>query len=157
MAKQSLKNYLRLDKIPRTEHSESVVHEAEALLAGHWVTLGTVIDATDRELVSAELATTADTMDALVAPVYLDRGYADFDLQYESTPAGEPVRAFIVQKGDIISFNIEQAENIKVGDEVGIGDGGFGLKVATGAEVIGKCIQIDYQPNVGELVVIRIA
>ena len=39
MAKQSVKNYLRLDKISRTAHSESAVHGTEVLLAGQFVDL----------------------------------------------------------------------------------------------------------------------
>lgn len=157
MAKQSVKNYLRLDKIPRTEHSESAVHETEALLAGHWVELGAVIDDRNREMVEAIIAQAGGKADALIAPVYLDKGFTDFDILYESVPAGIPARAQIVQKGDIISFNVEQAEGVAEGDLVEIGANGFGVRKNDTGEVIGKCIQIDYEPEVGDLVVIRIA
>lgn len=157
MAKQSVKNYLRLDKIPATEHNESVVHETEALLAGHWVNLGVVLDPRDREVVGAEIATEGGTYDALVAPTYRDKGYADFDILFESVPAGEPARALVLQKGDVVSFNAEQAAGVAQGDDVEIGADGFGIQKAETGEVIGKCIQIEYEPEVGDLVVIRIA
>lgn len=158
MAKQSVKNYLRLDKIPRTEHSESAVHGDDTLLAGQFINLGVVLDTADRELVEAIKSEAGGDFDALIAPVYIDKGYSDFDIQYESVPAGVPARALILQKGDIISINEELAEGVTKGDDVAIGEGGLGFAVAAeGDTVVGKCIDIEFEPNVGDLAVIRIA
>lgn len=157
MAKQDVKNYLRLDKIPRTGHSESAVHEDKPLLAGHWVTLGDVINPRNREEVAATIATAAGEFDALIAPVYLDKGFTNFDILYESIPAGEPTRALILQKGDIVSFIADAAPGVEAGMEVEVGEDGFGVKEATGSNIVGRCIQVDYEPNVGTLAVIRIA
>lgn len=158
MAKQSVKNYLRLDKIPRTEHSESAVHGEDTLLAGQFINLGVVLDTADRELVEAIKAEAGGDFDALIAPVYIDKGYSDFDIQYESVPAGTPARALVLQKGDIISINVELAEGVKKGDDVAIGADGLGFAAVAGEEVpVGKCIDIEFEPNVGDLAVIRIA
>lgn len=157
MAKQSVKNYLRLDKISRTAHSESAVHGTDALLAGQFVELGAVLDVADRELVEATKATAGAGFDALIAPVYIDKGFSDFDIQYESVPAGEPGRAIILENGSIISINAELAEGVAKGDDVAIGEGGLGFAPVTGEEVVvGKCIDIEFEPNVGDLTVIRI-
>ena len=157
MAKQSVKNYLRLDKISRTAHSESAVHGTEALLAGQFVELGAVLDVADRELVEATKAKAGGNFDALIAPVYIDKGFSDFDIQYESVLAGEPGRAIILENGSIISINSELAKGIAKGDNVAIGKDGLGFALAKGENVVvGKCIDIEFEPNVGDLTVIRI-
>src|SRR5699024_2336730 len=158
MAKQSVKNYLRLDKISRTAHSESAVHGTEVLLAGQFVDLGAVLeDTADRELVEATKATAGAGFDAIIAPVYIDKGFSDFDIQFESVPAGEPGRAIILENGSIISINAELAPGISKGDDVAVGTDGLGFAAITGEEVVvGKCIDIEYEPNVGNLTVIRI-
>lgn len=158
MAKQSVKNYLRLDKISRTAHSESAVHGTEALLAGQFVDLGAVLDTADRELVEATKATAGAGFDAIIAPVYIDKGLTDFDIQFESVPAGEPGRAIILENGSIISINAELAPGISKGDDVAVGTDGLGFAAITASEVVvGKCIDIEYEPNVGDLAVIRIS
>lgn len=158
MAKQSVKNYLRLDKISRTAHSESAVHGTEALLAGQFVDLGAVLDTADRELVEATKATAGAGFDAIIAPVYIDKGFSDFDIQFESVPAGEPGRAIILENGSIISVNAELAPGISKGDDVAVGTDGLGFAAITDAEVVvGKCIDIEYEPNIGNLAVIRIS
>lgn len=158
MAKQSVKNYLRLDKISRTAHSESAVHGTEALLAGQFVDLGAVLDTADRELVEAKKAKAGGGFDALIAPVYIDKGFSDFDIQFESVPAGEPGRAIILENGSIISINAELAKGIAKGNDVAIGEGGLGFApVKAGEVVVGKCIDIEFEPNVGDLAVIRIS
>lgn len=158
MAKQSVKNYLRLDKISRTAHSESAVHGTEALLAGQFVDLGAVLDTADRELVEATKATAGAGFDAIIAPVYIDKGFSDFDIQFESVPAGEPGRAIILENGSIISVNAELAPGISKGDDVAVGTDGLGFAAITASEVVvGKCIDIEYEPNIGNLAVIRIS
>lgn len=157
MAKQSKKNFLRLDKHLQNGHLESVVLANGALLAGQFGNLGVVLDSSQGEEVEFTKATAGEGFDVLVAPVYLDRGYTDYEEIYESVPAGKPARAIHIVKGDIISFNSELAPEIKKGDDVEVGADGLGLQKAADGTVVGKCIDINYDSVVGDLAVIRFA
>lgn len=150
------KNYLRLDKISNSAHIESVVLADAELLAGQFVNLGKVVNTEQGEAVVATKATTKAKADAIVAPVYIDKGYADYDRLADSVKAGKVTRAIIFQKGDVVSINKENAMGIAENDNVTVGADGFGFaKAATGDVVVGKAIAIETERNVGELVVIR--
>ena len=153
------KNYLRLDKIPATGHIESVVSDSEELVAGQFVELGAVLNVAEGEEVSYTKATEGGAFDALVAPVYLDSELDPMgDLLDETVAIGKPARAFILQKGDMVSFNAENATGVVAGDDVKVGANGLGVaKAAEGDTVIGKCIAVEFEPAVGDLAVIRFA
>lgn len=156
------KNYLRLDKIGKTSHYETVVNETTVLLAGHLVNLGNVRDASEGEAVDCTLATTKKGADAIIAPVYIDKGYPLYDITLDSVPKGKPTRAIHFIKGDIISINSESAPGIAKGDLVTTGASGLGFAKAdtTAAStdvVIGKCISVESLTNIGDLTVIRFA
>lgn len=153
------KNYLRLDKIPATGHIESVVSDSEELVAGQFVELGAVLNVAEGEEVSFTKATEGGAFDALVAPVFLDGELDPMGEVLEKTIAiGKPARAFILQKGDMVSFNAENAAEVKAGDNVKVGANGLGVaKAAEGDTVIGKCIAVEFEPGVGDLAVIRFA
>lgn len=153
------KNYLRLDKIPATAHIESVVSDSEELVAGQFVDLGAVLNVAEGEEVNYTKATAGGTFDALVAPVFLDSDADAFgDLLEKTVGIGKPARAFILQKGDMVSFNAENATGVQAGDNVKVGTGGLGVAKASDADtVIGKCIAVEFEPGVGDLAVIRFA
>jgi hypothetical protein len=153
------KNYLRLDKIPATGHIESVVSDSEELVAGQFVELGAVLNVAEGEEVSYTKATEGGAFDALVAPVFLDNELDPVGEVLEKTIAiGKPARAFILQKGDMVSFNAENAADVEAGDDVKVGANGLGVaKAAESDTVIGKCIAVEFEPGVGDLAVIRFA
>ena len=153
------KNYLRLDKIPATAHIESVVSDSEELVAGQFVDLGAVLNVAEGEEVNYTKAIAGKTFDALVAPVFLDSDADAFgDLLEKTVGIGKPARAFILQKGDVVSFNAENATGVEAGDDVKVGTNGLGVaKAAEGDTVIGKCIAVEFEPGVGDLAVIRFA
>jgi len=153
------KNYLRLDKIPATGHIESVVSDSEELVAGQFVELGAVLNVAEGEEVSYTKATEGGTFDALVAPVFLDTDADAFgDILDDTVKIGKPARAFILQKGDVVSFNAENAAGVVAGNDVKVGANGLGVAPAiTGDTVIGKCIAVEFEPGVGDLAVIRFA
>lgn len=153
------KNYLRLDKIPATGHIESVVSDSEELVAGQFVELGAVLNVAEGEEVSYTKATEGGAFDALVAPVYLDSDANAFEDMLEKTVGiGKPARAFILQKGDMVSFNAENAAGVEAGDDVKVGANGLGVaKADEGDTAIGKCIAVEFEPGVGDLAVIRFA
>lgn len=153
------KNYLRLDKIPATAHIESVVSDSEKLVAGQFVDLGAVLNVAEGEEVNYTKAIAGKTFDALVAPVFLDSDADAFgDLLEKTVGIGKPARAFILQKGDMVSFNAENAAGVAAGDNVKVGANGLGVaKAAEGDTVIGKCIAVEFEPGVGDLAVIRFA
>ena len=153
------KNYLRLDKIPATGHIESVVSDSEKLVAGQFVELGKVLNVAEGEEVSYTKATEGGTFDALVAPVYLDTELDPMgDVLEKAVEIGKPARAFILQKGDIVSFNAENAAGVVAGDNVKVAANGLGVvKGEEPATIIGKCIAVEFEPGVGDLAVIRFA
>lgn len=153
------KNYLRLDKIPATAHIESVVSDSEELVAGQFVDLGAVLNVAEGEEVNYTKAIAGKTFDALVAPVFLDSDADAFgDLLEKTVGIGKPARAFILQKGDVVSFNAENAAGVVAGDDVKVGTNGLGVAKAELEEtVIGKCIAVEFEPGVGDLAVIRFA
>lgn len=157
----AVKNFIRYDKIPATAHAESVVSSEEALIGGQFVNLGTVLTSSQGEEVDYTKAEQGGTFDAIVAPVYLENELNQLaEITEQDTPVGKPVRAFIIQKGDMISINEELAEGVVKGDEVQIGEDGLGfapVDAVSGGTVIGKVIDTEFYPNVGNLVVIRFA
>lgn len=158
MAKQSTKNFVRLDKVPVTAHYESIVSDTDAVLAGQFVKLLDVVEGSQGEEVKFEKAEAAGEFDAIAVPVYVDRGFTDFNILYESIEAGRPARALHLQKGDIISINAELAPGVAKGDNVEVGANGLGFQKATGENIVGRCIDdSNFLQEVGKLVVIRIA
>lgn len=150
------KNYVRIDKFSSTGHIESVLTKTAPLVAGQFVDLGKVVE-TGGEAVDYTAAQEGKGFDALIAPVFVDKGYPDFDITKESVPVGKAARALILQKGSIISFNAENVTgNPNAGDNVAIGTGGKGLRKASGSDVVvGKLIAKEFMRNVGELYVVR--
>lgn len=147
------KNYLRIDKFPATGHIESVISKDTELVAGQFVDAGVVQVASEGEVIDVTLTKAGGELDLLVAPVF----EGEDDKLTAVTPVGKPVRAYHIQKGDIVSFNRENAKDVKIGDKVAIGANGLGVKAAApdGADAIGEVISIDYMNVVGELVVVR--
>ena len=152
------KNFIRLDKLSKNAHYESIVSPTEELINGHFVNLGTVIKTTEGEAVTFELAEEGKSFDAIVVPVYLDKGHSDYKITEDSVKPGKVARAILPEKGAMFSINVELAPLVAKGDEVAVGVDGLGFKKAVDGEVvIGKCIDINYYPFVGDLAVIRFA
>lgn len=151
----AVKNYIRLDKIGSDARLASVAMEAE-LLAGQFVNLGAVLEDAEGEVVEATKAEAGKKADALVCPVYLDKGYPDFDITTQSIAAGKAARALHPEAGQIVSFNAENAAGLKAGDKVTVGANGLGVKKAGESdEAIGTVISLEYLSNIGDLVVVR--
>ena len=149
------KNYVRLDKLSPAAYLESVVFENDAILAGQFVELGTLVEG-DYELTHATKAAPGSAGKVIVAPVTIDHGYHDYDPTDQSVKAGKAARAIHIEKGLQLSINAEAAPGVKVGDDVTVGADGLGFKKAgVNDEKIGKVIAIDALRNVGDLVVVR--
>lgn len=149
------KNYVRLDKLSSSAYLESVVFESDTILAGQFIELGTLVEG-DHELTHATKAVAGSAGKVIVAPVTIDYGYHDYDPTDQSVKAGKAARAIHIEKGLVLSINKEAAPDVKVGDEVTVGEGGLGFKKAGLSDTkIGKAIAIDTLRNVGDLVVIR--
>lgn len=152
------KNFIRLDKVSKTAHYESVVTPDTELINGHLVNLGTVLKSAEGEAVDFEFATEGQGFDAIVVPEYIDKGYTDYKITEDSVKAGKPARALIPEKGAWISINVELAPGVAKGDLVTTGENGLGFKKAeTDDVVVGKCTDIEHYPFVGNLAVIRFA
>ncbi|WP_461199361.1 hypothetical protein [Enterococcus sp. N249-2] len=150
------KNYIRLDRVSKTAHYESVASDTIELLAGQFVKLGTVLDSSEGELVGVEKATAAGEFDAIVVPVYLDKGYPDYDITTDSVKTGKAARALHPTAGTILSINAENAPGLKKGDKVVVGEDGLGFKKAEDGETaVATVISLEYLTNIGDLVVVR--
>lgn len=149
------KNYIRLDRVSKTAHYESVASEEE-LLAGQFVKLGAVLDDAEGELLKVEKSAEGGEFDAIVVPVYLDKGYPDYDITEDSVKAGKAARALHPTAGTIISINAENATGLAKGDKVVVGKDGLGFKKAGEEETaIATVISLEYLSNIGNLVVVR--
>lgn len=156
------KNYVRLDKVAGTAHYESVVSADAPIVAGQFITLGTVLDESEGETVDFKKAEEGKAFDAVTCPVYLDKGYPAFNLVEQEVPAGKPARALHPGKGTIISVLKEMAPGVVKGDKVAVGVDGFGFKKAAagtgdtaGDVVAGTVIAEEYLGNIGDVVVVR--
>lgn len=150
------KNFLRLDKVKQLGHYESAVLADGELLSGQFVTLGKVLKTAEGEEVEVTKATSTENADAIIANVYTDNGFADWNIINDSVPAGRPARAYIFEKGDMISINEELASGLSVDDFVKPGADGLGFEAGVGREdSVGQVIDTNYLDGVGQLVVIR--
>lgn len=150
------KNFIRLDKVSREAHYETVVSADTDLINGHLVNLGTVLRTSEGEAVNFEFAEEGKGFDAIVAPVYIDRGYPGYDITKDFVAKGRPARALIPEKGAMISINQELAVGVTKGDNVTTAANGKGFKKAELEDVVvGKAIDINHYPFVGDVVVIR--
>lgn len=150
-----MSHFIRLDKIKATAHIETVVH-TEELKNGQFVELGVSHEDLGGEAVAIEKTEVGKAPEAIVTTVHLDYGNTDYNPLELVTKAGKAGRAHIIEKGNMISFLKEMAVGVAVGNDVTVGTGGFGIKVAEdGEEVIGKVIREDYMANVGDLLVVR--
>lgn len=131
-------SYVFLDKIPATEHIESVVAN-EDLAMGQWLKLGVLGEDGESRAVTA--AATADDAEVFLADAPVSYGDPHFDLSTYKVKKGETGRAFHLGKGDVISVTADLVAGAKVGDELTIGDNGLGFKKADSkgiAMLIGK-------------------
>lgn len=157
MKNMAEKNFLRIDKVKQFGHIETLLAEDE-LLNGHFAVLGSVVNTEEGEEVEYTLADEGGEFDVLVAPVYVLQGRTDDDILTDSVPAGKPARGLVIEKGDVVSINAELAPGVAKGDEVAVGAGGLGFKVADVDDVvIGMAIDLNWLDNVGDLAVIRFA
>ncbi|MBO1087253.1 hypothetical protein [Enterococcus mundtii] len=149
------KNYVRLDKIGGQDHYESIVAEAP-IVNGQFVDLGANDLDYGIEVAKATKSVEGAKPDALTCTVFVDYGYLDYDETEQELKAGKIGRALHIKKGQIVSFNQENAASLKEGDPVTVGKDGKGVKKATQSDVvIGKVIRLDYLNYVGDLVVVR--
>lgn len=131
-------SYVFLDKIPATEHIESVVAN-EDLANGQWLKLGVLGD--DGESRAVTKAAAPEDAEVFLADAPLSYGDPHFDLATYKVKKGTTGRAFHLGKGDVISVTADLVTGATVGDELTIGDNGLGFKKATGkgiAMLIGK-------------------
>ena len=131
-------SYVFLDKIPATEHIESVVAN-EDLAMGQWLKLGVLGEDGESRAVTA--ATTADDAEVFLADAPLSYGDPHFNLADYKVEKGHTARAYHLEKGDVISVTPDLVNGAQVGDALTIGDSGLGFKKASDAGmalVIGK-------------------
>lgn len=122
-------SYVFLDKIPATEHIESVTANKE-LGNGTWLKLG-VLNA-DGESRTATVATKAEDAEVFLADAPLSYGDPHFELGEYKLKAGATGRAYHLGKGDVISVTEDLVKGAQVGDELTVADDGTGFKKADG-------------------------
>lgn len=151
--------YLRLDKVKATAHIESFVSETD-VKNGQFVNIGAVLEDQGGEAVAIDKAVAGGGAEALVTTVQgVYQNTPDFDITKEVTKAGKAGRAHVLETGNVISFLVKNDEVglFTAGDDVAVGEGGLGIKLAEGEDrVIGKVQAIEFQQNIGDLVVVRI-
>lgn len=150
------KNYLRLDKVGGQDHYESFIAETP-IVNGQWLNIGDNDLDFGIEVTKAEKAKAGKVADTLACTVHIDYGELNYDETAQELAVGKVGRALHTAKGQIVSFNAENAKGLKSGDLVTVGEDGLGVKKASGAdEVVGQVIRLDYLAYVGDLVVVRI-
>ena len=148
--------YVRLDKIKADAHIESVVSTTD-LRQGQFVALGALqADGEAREATIAP-ATEHVVMHCSVPLQYGNEREEDFVLK-----AGKIGRAYVLEKGDIISVSEDLIDGAEVGTTFApTGDGGTGaVWTATGDggtySVEAELIDIETDVIVGNLYVLRV-
>lgn len=130
-----------LDKIPASEHIESIV-SADELQNGQFLSLGVLEE--DGETRQAFKATKAEDAEVLHVSAPISYDLPDFDFAKWTLEAGKHGRAFHLGKGDVISVTpdlVADQENVANGDLLTIGEGGLGFaKAVEGQKVIAKLI-----------------
>ncbi|UDM72746.1 hypothetical protein [Vagococcus fluvialis] len=150
------KNYLRLDKVGGQDHYESFVAEHK-IVNGQWLNLGEMDLDLGIEMAKAKKAEEGKEPDTLACTVFINYGELNYDETAQELPVGKAGRALHHKKGNIVSFNVENAQGLVAGDLVTVGADGLGVKKATGDDhVVGQVIRLDYLAYVGDLVVVRI-
>lgn len=144
-----------LDKIPSTEHIESVVSETDKLPMGQWLALGKLGD--DGESRVATPATGEADAEVFLADAPISYGDPHFDLGTYTLAAGKTGRAFHLQKGDVISVTTDLvADGATVGDALTIGDRGLGFKKAASGRGVALLIGKENHGFDGDVFVIAI-
>lgn len=150
------KNYVRLDKVGGQDHYESFVATAP-IVNGQWLNLGAADLDKGREVVAATKAEAGKDADALATTVFINYGELNYDETAQELAIGKVGRALHKAKGQIVSFNVENATGLEAGDKVTVGADGLGVKKATASDVvIGEVIELDYLRYIGDLVVVRL-
>lgn len=147
-----------LDKISANAHIESVVATKE-IGYGQWLKLGVLAE--DGEARVATAATSVDDADVLVALDPISYGLPEpyFKLADYKLPAGKLGRAYHMVKGDVISVTkdlVADADNVKDGDALTMGDNGVGFKKEASGKGIAMVIGHEDHGIDGEVVVIAI-
>lgn len=151
-----VKNYVRLDKVGASAHYESFSAET-AIVNGQFLNLGKENDKIGSEVVVATKAKEAKAPEAIACTVFPDYGYPDFDETQQELKVGKVGRALILEAGQMIALNTENAKGVNVGDSVTPAADGKGVKKAENTNVeIGTCVRKDHINYVGDVVVIRI-
>lgn len=150
------KAYVRLDKIKPSAHIESVVSEA-VLPNGQWVKFGALDEDLGGEAIKATKAVKGEKPEGLVTTVHVDYGHPDYNILDQVTKIGKVGRTHIVEEGNRFAFLKDMATGVAIGDEVTVGEDGFGVaKAEVGNYVVGTAIGEDYLANIGDLVIVRI-
>lgn len=141
-----------LDRIQSTAHVDSVVAK-EDLGNGQWVTLG-VLD-TDGERRVVTKATGETDADVYIADAPVSYGDPHFDLDTYKVKAGTTGRAYHRVEGDVISVTKDLVSgDVKVGDNLTIGDAGLGFKKAASGKGIAMLIGEESHGYDGDVYVI---
>lgn len=150
------KNYVRLDKVGGQDHYESFV-SAEKIVNGQWLDLGDMDLDLGIEVANVTKTVEGKEPDALACTVFINYGELNYEETEQALEIGKAGRALIKKKGQIVSFNAENAPGVVPGDDVTVGANGLGVKKAEAEDVvIGKVIREDYLNFIGDLVVVRL-
>lgn len=149
--------YVRLDKVKSSAHLESIVNGTD-LVNGTFIELGAVDAMYDGEAVGVTMTAQGTAPEAILVTEFIDYGHPDYDYTEQVTKAGKMGRAYILERGNVMSFSSDLVPaGLVKGDLVAVGANGVGLIKADGVDdvVVGKVIDLDYLANVGDLVQIR--
>lgn len=153
---EEAKVFIHLDKVKATAHIESVVATAKGLKAGQFVNLKAISEDYDGEIYEFENATAKGSVDGLVVPVHVDKGYPDFDEAMMVVAEGKAARVYIIEKGNTISFHEDMVKGVKAGDKLAIGTDGYSLvKTEVETEVVALAVAERYMSNIGDVITVR--
>lgn len=143
-----------LDKIPSTEHIESVVATTD-FGNGQFLSLGVL--GADGESRVATAATGESDAEVFLADAPVSYDDPHFDLGKYVVKAGTTGRAYHLQKGDVISVTTDLvAAGAKAGDALTVGDNGLGFKKAASGRGIALLIGSESHGVDGDVYVIAI-
>lgn len=142
-----------LDKIPATEHIETIV-AGEPLGNGQWLSLGVLAE--DGEAREATKATGEADAEVFLVDAPLSYDDPHFDLATYQVAKGRTGRAYHLGKGDVISVTEDLVSGAKKGDALTIGINGLGFKKADSGNGIAKVIGEEAHGFDGKVFVIAI-
>lgn len=148
------KNYVRLDRVHAQDYYDNFVAKTP-VVNGQFLNLG--ISSEDHGIDTFEAVPTPEGTkpDVLATTVFIDYGELNFEITDQVLEVGKVGRGLVPHEGQIVSFNVENAQGVAPGDLVEVGENGLGVRKHDTGEAIGIVIREDYLANIGDLVVVK--